>query len=388
MTENPDRLRILQIVTLISPDAAYGGPERVAFNQTAALTRLGHAATVAAAVRGYDAAHPAPTERDGVPIAGFRAVTALPGIGFAGLSAPGMVAWFLRRRRDFDVVHVHVARDLVTLPIGTAAAAAGLPVVLQSHGMIDPSDKLAAKPLDRMLTLPLLRRAHRILYLNDTEHANLIEVAGPDLPYTHLINGVTPDQPADPGRVDVVPEVVMLCRMHARKRPTAFVEAAVALLRSGARARFTLIGPDEGEMDAVQRMIDASGFGDAITWIGALEQTATAARMREAAVYVLPSVDEPYPMSVLEAMSVGLPVVVLDDNGLAPTVSRYGGGLVVDRSIEALTEAIGTLVADAQMRARMGAAARTAIVETHSIDAVAERLAEVYRSAVVEPVRR
>lgn len=388
MTADPASLRILQIVTLISPDAAYGGPERVAFNQTAALNRRGHRATVAASVRGYDAEHPAPTERDGVPIAGFRAVTALPGIGFAGLSAPGMVAWFLRHRHDFDLVHVHVARDLVTLPIGLAATAAGLPVVLQPHGMIDPSDKLAAKPLDRTMTLPLLRRAHRILYLNDTEHANLVAVAGADLPYTQLINGVTPDRPADPGRADVVPEVVMLCRMHQRKRPTAFVEAAVRLLRSGVDARFTLIGPDEGEMATVQAMIDSSGFDAAISWIGALEQTATADRLRRADLYVLPSVDEPYPMSVLEAMSVGLPVVMLDDNGLAPTVAHYGGGLVVDRSIEALTDAIGTLVCDAPLRARMGAAARRAVVETHSIDAVADRLAEVYRSAVTEHVRR
>lgn len=388
MTTTVDSLRILQVVTLISPDAAYGGPERVAFNQTAALTRLGHRPTVAAAVRGYSAEHPAPVQRDGVPIAGFRAITALPGIGFAGLSAPGMVGWFLRRRREFDLVHVHVARDLVTLPIGLAAVSAGVPVILQSHGMIDPSDKLAAKPLDRAMTLPLLRRAQRILYLNETERTNLVAVAGPDLPYAPLINGVTEEIPADPGRTDVVPEVVMLCRMHARKRPTAFVEAAVRLLRGGLAARFTLIGPDEGEMDSLQRVIDASGFTDSITWIGPLEQTQTAARLREASLYVLPSVDEPYPMSVLEAMAVGLPVVILDDNGLAPTVSQYGGGLVVDTSIDALADAIETLVGDARLRSTMGSAARRAVQETHSIDAVARRLADIYRSAVPEHVAR
>lgn len=390
MTSEPTRtpLRILQVVTLISPDAAYGGPERVAFNQTAALVRMGHGATVAAAVRGYSDRSPAPTERAGVPIAGFRSVTAIPGISFAGLSAPGMLAWFARNRRRFDVVHVHVARDLVTLPIGTAAVAAGLPVVLQCHGMIDPSSKAAAKPLDLALTLPLLRRAKQILYLNEVEHRNLIEVAGPQLPYSRLINGVSTEEPADPGRADVVPEVVMLCRMHARKRPIAFVQAAVRLLQAGIKARFTLIGPDEGEMDRVQREIDASGFGADITWIGPLEQTATAARLRKAAVYVLPSVDEPYPMSVLEAMSLGLPVVILDDNGLAPTVEQYDGGIVVDESIEHLTTAIGTLIEDAELRARKGARARQAVIETHSIDAVASRLEQIYRTAVGDHASR
>ena len=50
----------------------------------------------------------------------------------------------------------------------------------------------------------------------------------------------------------------------------------------------------------------------------ALTPDAIPARMAAADVYVLPSVREPHPMSVLEAMSVGLPVVVTNDCGLAP----------------------------------------------------------------------
>ena len=53
--------------------------------------------------------------------------------------------------------------------------------------------------------------------------------------------------------------------------------------------------------------------------------------MAAASVYVLPSVREPYPMSVLEAMSVGLPVVVSADCGLAPLVERARCGIVTDR---------------------------------------------------------
>ena len=50
--------------------------------------------------------------------------------------------------RDYDVVHVHVARDFVTLPAATIARRAGVPYVLQPHGMIDPSDHALARPLD------------------------------------------------------------------------------------------------------------------------------------------------------------------------------------------------------------------------------------------------
>jgi hypothetical protein len=45
-------MRILQAVTLISQDGAYGGPARVALNQSAELVALGDNTTVVAATRG------------------------------------------------------------------------------------------------------------------------------------------------------------------------------------------------------------------------------------------------------------------------------------------------------------------------------------------------
>jgi glycosyltransferase involved in cell wall biosynthesis len=62
--------------------------------------------------------------------------------------------------------------------------------------------------------------------------------------------------------------------------------------------------------------------------------------MAAASVFVLPSVRETYPMSVLEAMSVGLPVVVTDDCGLAPLVDRTQCGVVTDPGARALAAAV------------------------------------------------
>ena len=78
-------MRILQVVTLLSPDGAYGGPARVALNQSAELISRGHDVTVAAATRGYRVP---PTELDGVPVRLFAARTLVPGTGLAGMGAP------------------------------------------------------------------------------------------------------------------------------------------------------------------------------------------------------------------------------------------------------------------------------------------------------------
>jgi hypothetical protein len=46
-------MRVLQVVALISPDGSYGGPARVALNQSAELVKRGHEVTLAAATRGF-----------------------------------------------------------------------------------------------------------------------------------------------------------------------------------------------------------------------------------------------------------------------------------------------------------------------------------------------
>ncbi len=100
--------------------------------------------------------------------------------------------------------------------------------------------------------------------------------------------------------------MLFLARLHPRKRPTMFVRMAAALVEAGIDAHFSLVGPDEGEGAAVAKLIEQSSLQSRVSYEGPLKPAQSISRMRRAKVYVLPSVDEPYPMSVLEAMSVGL----------------------------------------------------------------------------------
>ena len=100
--------------------------------------------------------------------------------------------------------------------------------------------------------------------------------------------------------------------------------------------------------------------------------------MRDSDLYVLPSVDEPYPMSVLEAMSSELPVVITDTCGLADTVRRTGSGVVVDDSQQDLERALSELLSDPGLRRRTGRAARETIAREYGMGAVMERLLSAY----------
>lgn len=366
-------MRILSIVTLISPFGEYGGPLRVALNQARELIAHGHEVTIAAAARGFDTAYP--TVIDGVPVALYPAKTLIPGVGFAGLSSPALYRALPALSRGIDAAHVHLARDFVTLPAAAWMRRKGIPYVLQTHGMIDESKNPLARPLDAALTRRVLRDARHVFYLTERERTDLIAVAGADLRLHELANGVpVTDAFADSdGR-----EVLYLARLAPRKRPTAFVEAARRLGASFPDVRFRLVGPDEGEGGSVDQLIQDAGAGANIAWEGAIGPDAVTARMARASVYVLPSVDEPYPMSVLEAMSLGLPVVITDSCGLAPLVRESGSGIVVDDSLDALTGAVRRLLDEPEEAAAMGRAGKNLTRQSLDMAAVARELISAY----------
>ena len=386
-------MRILQVVALVSGTNAYGGPTTVALNQCRALADAGHDVVLAAA--GSDLGTSLPDTVQGVRTALFPPLQLLPGAGFAGLSSPGLLSWLRRVAASADVIHVHVARDLLTLPAAWLAQRSGTRVVLQPHGMIDASTNPLARPLDALLTRKVLSRAGRVFHLTTREAEDLCEVARGPVPLQELHNGMPSASGPHPLTKTAAPEpgvsgpndsaaqrracrVLYLARLQERKRPLAFVAAARALAPRFPQATFVLVGPGEGQGEAVRHAIAEAGLGERLTWEGPVDSQGARQWMARSEIYVLPSVNEPYPMSVLEAMAAGLPVVITDSCGLAETVERTGSGLVVSAEQEALENALAELLGDPAKRRELGSAAAETIDREYAMDAVVDRLLTAY----------
>ncbi|WP_189600010.1 glycosyltransferase [Streptomyces lateritius] len=369
-------MRVLHAVTLHSPTHAFGGPVRVALNLCRGLAERGHRARLVALGDGFGA-QGLPTEVDGVPARLYQARSILP-LGFSGITSPTLLARASALVKDADVVHVHLARDLVTLPLALAALRAGRPLVLQTHGMVDPSEKALARVLDAVAVRRVLRGASAVLYLTGRERRDLDAVLGTELSHAvRLVNGVPAQEPrpAPSGP----PRILYAARLQARKRPTDFVAAVPEILRHHPEARFVLAGPDEGERAAVEALVAALGVGDRVSLPGPLSSERMLEELRRAHVYVLPSVDEPFPMSVLESLSVGTPAVVTTSNGLAQDIERAGAGRVVTDAV-GIAPAVSALL-DPGANGSASAAARKLATEAFSMEAVLDTLLRVYADA-------
>ncbi|WP_448221778.1 glycosyltransferase [Gordonia iterans] len=374
-----ESLRILQVVTLLAPDGAYGGPSTVAMNQAAELAARGHRVTLAAAVPdGYE-----PVAPTGVELRTFRVRSVGPSGSLARIAAPGMLRWLRRTADDFDVAHVHLGRDFVSAPAARLLQRRGVPLHVQTHGMLNPRSALPQQLVDRALVLPVLDDAATVFHLDRIELAKLERVGGGRRCYRELTNGVATD-PTGGGEVtDSVPEILFLARLHERKRPAVFAEAARRIAQSGRTARFTVVGPDEGEAELVDRIFAEAPTEcrDSLRREPAVSPELVLDRMRAAAVYVLPSVHEPLGMTVLEAMSVGLPVVVTRTCGLAPVIDGADAGIVVGDSVTELSDAIAALIDDPAAARAKGRRGRRVVDEKFGIGAVADSLEARYRNS-------
>ncbi|MDI5964414.1 glycosyltransferase [Streptantibioticus silvisoli] len=376
MTPSPAGRVVRHVVTLVSDDGAYGGPVSVATGQLAELTARGHDTALLSLWRGQG---PPPATADGVPLRAFAARTLIPGRGFLGLFSARLAVALWREAGRADVLQVHAGRDLVSLAALLAARLRGTPYLVQTHGMVQPRGGAVARAFDAAL-VPLLRRARACLVLTAEEEQGLAAVLGAGRPpLLRLPNGV---RRAVPPAGERDPDLVLyLARLHPRKRPEAFVDAAALLTARRPATRFVLHGADEGSLPAVRDRIARGGLADRVRYGGPVAHDAALDRLARAAVYVLPSVREPFPMSVLEALAAGTPVVLTDSCGIAGTLADSGAALVTDGSPQALADAVDRLLGDPDLRARTVAAGHRAVETVFSLTAVADRLTQEYEAA-------
>lgn len=148
---------------------------------------------------------------------------------------------------------------------------------------------------------------------------------------------------------------LLIGRLLTAKGVNEYAKAAMKLMAEFPEAEFHLVGyidggPDDMSEHELQVWQDAG-----IKFWG--EQKDIRPAMAAASIYVLPSYREGTPRSVLEAMSMGRPVITTDAPGCRETVDDgVGGYLVPVRDAEALTERMRRLIADSDLRARMGQA--------------------------------
>jgi glycosyltransferase involved in cell wall biosynthesis len=167
-------------------------------------------------------------------------------------------------------------------------------------------------------------------------------------------------------------------RIEEGKGPLTLVGALAELNRGGGAALVRMAGTGP-QLQEVKAKVRALKMSDACEIVGFYtEPMGRSAFMRSLDVFVLPSLAEGTPNSIIEAMAHGLPIIATEVGGIPDLLSADSGILVPPGDTAALAEAMRRLASDPHLRAVMGRAARERYLKLSSPDAVLPLLQSTY----------
>ncbi len=305
---------------------------------------------------------------DDVRAEGFR-VIAIPFVRrlspLAHLRAFQSLVAILRAEKP-DLVHAHmpISGFLARL----AARIAGVPKVAYTcHGFLfnHTASSLPRRGLSVAMEWIAARVTHVFLTVSEAEalDARRLHIAANAMP---VHNGRNPAvfHPASTARariraeLDVSPDRVVIIAVSRLVWHKGYPELAAAM-RGVPEAELWVVGErlDSDRGADMVALLQTAGLDDRLRMLG--YRTDVAALLAAADIFTLPSRFEGLPMSVIEAMLTGLPVVATNVRGPAEQVIDGETGILVPPGdAAALGSALATLTRDPDLRARMGNAGR------------------------------
>jgi len=268
----------------------------------------------------------------------------------------------------------------LALPIQTAARLRGHPqVALVIHG-IEAWDRWrrvsrrAARGLDRLIAVSRYT-AERCAAANDLGHvavAVLPDALDPGFEPSLVTTGSAPR--ATPHQLLTVSR---LGRGDEYKGVDTVLHALPAVLQAQPGVRYVVVG-DGDLIPGLRALAQRLGVGSAVEFRGWVSEQQLTRAYAECAVFVLPSAGEGFGLTHLEAMAFGRPVVGARAGATPEVVGDGTTGLLVPYgSAPALADALIQLLADGELRARLGAAGRARVAEGFTYQHLAARTCHI-----------
>ena len=256
----------------------------------------------------------------------------------------------------------------------------GVPTLLHLHSEYRDFYEKECGPVRRRFIRYVLQHASTVIVLSDRLHAYIATTA-PAARLVTIHNFVNLKRLSEAERVCVPRSsntILFIGLISQRKGIYDLVRALPEVIKAVPEARLVAAGP--GEIDAVRRCAREGGVADAVFlpgWVSGFDKLRL---LEEAALYVLPSYTEGMPLSILEAMSVALPVIATPVGGI-PDVLRDGedGYLIAPGSLGELSRRIIELLNNRALRERMGENARRRLHSKFSPDSAVPALIALYQ---------
>lgn len=302
----------------------------------------------------------------------------------ADLKMLGRFGAIVRATRP-DLIHAHSSKAGAIARAGKVLQPR-TPVLYTPHGYAFAGffnhelERRAYREAERALA-PLARR---VLCVCEAE-ARLARSVGPSGRVRVVYNGIDAAAagPSDPLMEELArrgPVIGTVTLLRPGKGLETLIDAMPSVLAAHGHVQLAVWGFGI-ELDALQARSRARNVEGSVHFLGPTADPLGA--LRGASVFVLPSWAESFPYVILEAMSVGLPIVATDVGGVGEAIRPGTDGLLVAKNDpEALAEALVAVLADERLAAELGGAARRRVTAQFSLAQMIDGVAGIYQEAL------
>jgi glycosyltransferase involved in cell wall biosynthesis len=299
--------------------------------------------------------------------------------------------------RTTDLIHDHGLWLMPNVRAAEAAASGRTQLVVSPRGMLAPA-ALAFSPLKKrvfwaLLQGPAIRGAACIHATSEQEYQE-VRCFGLKNPVAIIPNGIDlPELATQPTAGPAAERIVLsLGRIHPKKGLVGLVHAWSKVEVGHPGWRLKIVGPPEGGHDDELRALAMKLVLNRVSVEGPIYGEAKAAAYREAEVFVLPSLNENFGLTVAEALAAGTPVISTKG---APWggLEIEGCGWWIDHGTEPLAAALANAMAlSRRVLSTMGQKGREWMAQEFSWDRIGHDMLDVYlwlsRSAEPPPTIR
>jgi glycosyltransferase involved in cell wall biosynthesis len=311
--------------------------------------------------------------------------------GNLGLSSAGrfLGAFLLRRVRQLHrhspihVIHAHAA-----LPCGHAAALLSrrlhIPFVVTIHGL-DAFNTCFQQGIAagwrRRASVHVYESASKMICISGRVQQLLTDGTAVTVASEVVYNGTDTSVFAPGPTQEQAPTILMVGNLLAGKGHELVLRALGRLKDSHPGLQCRIIG-EGADRDRFARLTKELGISDQVHFLGRRSRSEVAEAMRNCTVFALPSRYEGLGCVYLEAMASGKPVIACRGQGIDEIIHHGGNGwLIPVDGLEELVQGLQALLGGAELRARIGEAARHTIVEKLTLAHQAESLVKIYEEA-------
>ena len=307
----------------------------------------------------------------------------------------GMSRFLNEEMGRFDLVHASEVWHHAAFVAFRSAKKHGIPFVMSIRGELSQwslQHKALKKKIYMKAALGRILRGADALHAITSAEKDQLAGLGYDTPVIVAPNGIDTDLfddlPNPSAFLNRFPTLkgkhvlLFLGRLSPKKGLDILARSFSAISRQFEDTALLVVGPDEyGTREGMESILRSQGLLDRTVFTGLLTGEDKLAAMACADVFVLPSHSDVLGIAVLEALAARIPVVITKGCEF-PEVEEHGAGFVVEAEEFAVSEAIATLLSDADLRKQMGERGRKLVTEHYTWEATAATIADLYRSLI------